>query len=328
MAYFPSSGSSRLVQVRAIGGKFPYYGALETEPATAVRDFQRRADALVDDKVMLQFNAQVGDRVRIGEQDFRIAGKLRKIPGEALAFSLISPRVYIPLGYLRQTQLVQKGSLVRYRVYFRFDSHVDVDQLVRRISPQLQRLGLQADTVSRRTEAISASMDNLSRYLRLAVFIAVLLAGVGVASGVHVYVKEKIPSVAVLRCIGANPRETVIVYLTHWFPVRSRARAMAIFLIGTPIAQLVSPKICNALLPFGTTTSIEGVTIKSGTSCSFSKPSAQMPMMKPSRLKVTEVSTRKTTIQMGCMIESGTNSAAVARMMSPRPIDLVAAAPT
>ena len=36
MAYFPGSGASRLVQVRAISGKFPYYGALETEPPSAV----------------------------------------------------------------------------------------------------------------------------------------------------------------------------------------------------------------------------------------------------------------------------------------------------
>ena len=35
----------------------------------------------------------------------------------------------------------------------------------------------------------------------------------------------------------------VIVYLTHWFPTRDRARALAFFFIGGPIAQLVSPKI-------------------------------------------------------------------------------------
>ena len=29
MAYFPQSGASRLVQVRAVNGNFPYYGALE-----------------------------------------------------------------------------------------------------------------------------------------------------------------------------------------------------------------------------------------------------------------------------------------------------------
>jgi putative ABC transport system permease protein len=213
MAYFPGSGASRLVQVRAVSGKFPYYGVLETEPPSAVKQFQDGPNALVDENVMLQFNAQVGDLLKIGDQAFRITGKLRKIPGESLAFSLISPRVYIPMAYLDRTQLIQRGSLVRYRVYFKLDPQTNVEGLVQRISPELQRLHLQADTVSRRTAAISAAMENLSRYLQLAVFIAVLLAGVGVASAVHVYAKEKTPSVAMLRCIGANPTETMMVYL-------------------------------------------------------------------------------------------------------------------
>lgn len=43
----------------------------------------------------------------------------------------------------------------------------------------------------------------------------------------------------------------VIVYLTHWFPSRDRARALATFIIATPFAQIVSPKISNWLLTIG-----------------------------------------------------------------------------
>ena len=213
MVYFSRSGDSRLVQVRAIGGRFPYYGALETEPAFSLENFHKDANALVDENVMLQFNARVGDRLNIGEHEFRIAGKLRKIPGETLAFSLISPRVYIPMAYLDRTGLLQKGSLVRYRVYFKFPPNTDVDGMVGKLGPELQRLRLQADTVSRRAASIAASTENLGRYLTLAVFIAVLLAGVGVASVVHVFARVKAHSVALLRCIGAGPGETVCVYL-------------------------------------------------------------------------------------------------------------------
>lgn len=118
MAFFPESGRSRLVEVRAIRGNFPYYGALETDPMSARQDFQSGANAFVDETIMLQFNARIGDRLRIGEQDFRIAGKLLKIPGESLAFSLLNPRIYVPLDHFHQAQLIQKGSLVRYRVFF------------------------------------------------------------------------------------------------------------------------------------------------------------------------------------------------------------------
>lgn len=44
----------------------------------------------------------------------------------------------------------------------------------------------------------------------------------------------------------------VIVYLTHWFPVQARARALSLFLIATPVAQFVSPKISYYILRMGT----------------------------------------------------------------------------
>jgi ACS family tartrate transporter-like MFS transporter len=51
----------------------------------------------------------------------------------------------------------------------------------------------------------------------------------------------------------------VIVYLTHWFSSRDRTRALACFIIATPVAQIVSPKISNALLKIGTDEVINGV---------------------------------------------------------------------
>jgi putative ABC transport system permease protein len=250
MAYFSRSRESRLVQVRAISGSFPYYGALEAEPAFSSTDFHRGPNALVDENVMLQFNARVGDSLKIGDHEFRIAGKLRKIPGETLAFSLISPRIYIPMAYLDQTGLLQKGSLVRYRVYFKLPASTDVDLLVSKLGPELERLRLQADTVSRRARSIAASTENLARYLTLAVFVAVLLAGVGVASVVHVFARVKARSVALLRCIGARPEETVCVYV-----IQILLLALVSSIMGATLgigAQYVLPLALKDFLPVNT----------------------------------------------------------------------------
>ncbi len=48
----------------------------------------------------------------------------------------------------------------------------------------------------------------------------------------------------------------VLVYLSHWFP--GKARAISWFLIATPAAQIISPKISNALLKIGTSETING----------------------------------------------------------------------
>jgi ACS family tartrate transporter-like MFS transporter len=53
----------------------------------------------------------------------------------------------------------------------------------------------------------------------------------------------------------------VIVYLTHWFPGRDRARALSLFLIATPIAQFVSPWLSYYLLRIGTSETVQGVVV-------------------------------------------------------------------
>ena len=44
----------------------------------------------------------------------------------------------------------------------------------------------------------------------------------------------------------------VIVYLTHWFPVRDRAKALSYFLVATPFAQVINPIVSGWILKIGT----------------------------------------------------------------------------
>jgi ACS family tartrate transporter-like MFS transporter len=53
----------------------------------------------------------------------------------------------------------------------------------------------------------------------------------------------------------------VIVYLTHWFPSRDRSRALAWFLIGTPVAQAASPFLSYPILKIGTDQVVKGQTV-------------------------------------------------------------------
>jgi putative ABC transport system permease protein len=73
MVYFPSNGGTRLIQVRAIDGEYPYYGALDTKPASAGSDFRKNNTALVDKSLLIQFDITVGDSVRIGENGYVVS---------------------------------------------------------------------------------------------------------------------------------------------------------------------------------------------------------------------------------------------------------------
>jgi ACS family tartrate transporter-like MFS transporter len=53
----------------------------------------------------------------------------------------------------------------------------------------------------------------------------------------------------------------VIVYLTHWFPRRDRARALSLFLVATPAAQVINPLVARLILPVGTSREVDGALV-------------------------------------------------------------------
>jgi putative ABC transport system permease protein len=247
MATFPRSDSTRLAHVRALGGDFPFYGAMETVPPSAARDFRAGGRALVDQSMLLQFHAQVGDPIKIGDMDFTIAGALTKMPGEASAAGSLAPRVYIPLQDLAATNLLKPGSIARYRDYVKFLEGTDVAQRIAILAPQIQRLGLEFDTVAKRKKDLGTALENLYRFLNLVGFVSLLLGAVGVASAIQAHLQQKTKTGAILRCLGMSSRGTVLVYL-----IQTAAMGLVGATTGAALGvamQRVFPRILQTFLP-------------------------------------------------------------------------------
>jgi putative ABC transport system permease protein len=213
MIQFPGSGGTRLVQVRSLSGGFPYYGEIEAEPADAVGAFRRGEGVLVEESLLIQYGADVGDEIRIGELRTRVAGRLKKVPGETVLFATLAPRVFMSMDRLVETELLRDRSLARFKAYLRFDPEVEMRELMGSIRGELRRLGLRADTVEERQREMGRAMEHLYNFLNLIAMVALLLGGVGVASAVHVHVKQKLNTVAVLRCLGCGVGQTFAIYL-------------------------------------------------------------------------------------------------------------------
>ena len=212
MAFFPKTGDTRLATVRGIEGDYPFYGTVETAPPEAARTYLEGANALVDGTLMRQFGVAVGDSVEIGRRAYRVAGELVKTPRESAAIMLFSPRIYLPRAEL-DTTLLAVGSRAEYEVYFQFEDGRDVEALAESLEPTLQARQVGFDTVDEVKENWNEGLANLYRFLGLIGFVALLLGGLGVASAIHVYVKGRVETVAVLRCMGAKVGRTFAVYL-------------------------------------------------------------------------------------------------------------------
>lgn len=262
MVYFTKTGSSRLAQVKALSGEFPYYGKLETLPVSAEKTFRNRQEALVDQTLMLQYHAQVGDSIKIGEVTFAIAGILEKAPGSTGITASVAPVVYIPMRFLDQTGLMQKGSRVGYRYYFKFPPKTDVEKLVNALKPQFENFDLDYNTVQSQKEDTGRSFRDLTRFLSLVGFVALLLGCIGVASAIHIYVREKLNSIAILRCLGVKATQAFLIYLIQIAGIGFIGTVLGTVL-GAVIQQFL-PVVFKDLLPFELTTDISWPAIGQG----------------------------------------------------------------
>jgi putative ABC transport system permease protein len=262
MIYFPKTSGTRLVQVRALEGAFPYYGSLETTPVAAGLDFRNGKKALVDQTLMLQFNAKVNDSIKVGNVTFLIAGILNKAPGQTGIASGIAPIVYIPLQYLPQTGLDQKGSRINYNYYYKYDHKVNISKLVTGIEPKLEKANMNYDTVDTRKENTGRSFEDLTRFLSLVGFIALLLGCVGVASAIHIYIREKIASIAIMRCLGVRASQAFLIYLIQILVIGFIGAVIGSAL-GSVIQHLM-PVVFKDWLPITVSTDISWLAIGQG----------------------------------------------------------------
>lgn len=244
-----AGGATRLVQVRALQGAFPFYGEFTTAPADARAQLAHGASAIVEDSVAVQYGLKAGDAIKLGAGEFRVAGSLLKVPGESAAgVTTLAPRVFIPLASVTQTGLLKQGSLARHRIYLKFPAGTDVEKLVRDLRDRFRELRLGFDTVEERRRELGGAIQNVNSFLMLVGFASLFLGAIGVASAVHAHVRQKIPTVAVLRCLGASSWQAFAIYLLQGVGLGLvGAFGGAVLGIG---AQLALPLFLREFLPF------------------------------------------------------------------------------
>ncbi|WP_438479442.1 ABC transporter permease [Oleiharenicola lentus] len=248
MLVVPQTGYTRLVQVRALAGEFPFYGEFATTPADARGQLRQGLNIILEQSLLVQFALKPGDKVKLGNAEFTVAGGLTAVPGESAAVATLAPRAFIPLAAVSDTGLLQAGSLARHRVYFKFAPNFDVEALVRDLRARFRELRLGFDTVEERKRELGQSIRNVNAFLSLVGFASLFLGAIGVASAIHAHIRQKLPTVALLRCLGASSRTAFSIYLLQGLGLGVLGASLgAIVGIGV---QLVLPSLLKDFLPF------------------------------------------------------------------------------
>ena len=202
------SGERALVELKLVDQAYPLYGALRLEPGPL-----ERGTVAVEPAVIERLGLRIGDEIRLGEARLRLAATIAEEPDKVASPTIFGPRAMIRLDDLAATQLAQPGSMINNEVRFRLPEGVDVGRFARDLRDAFPNAPWRLRLASQAEPGVSRFLDRAASFLTLAGLTALLVGGIGVATGVRAWLEARGRTIATLRCLGAPAGAIFATYL-------------------------------------------------------------------------------------------------------------------
>ncbi|MEP4751378.1 MAG: FtsX-like permease family protein, partial [Nitratireductor sp.] len=222
MARLPDGSDQTLVEVKAVDGLYPLYGALETSPQLdhealfSARDgiHGAAAPALLFERLALE----PGARLKLGNTEFELRAVIETEPDLVSDGFGFAPRLMISLDGLRASGLMQPGSLVEHAYKLRLPAatdEADIQALAEQAREAFPEAGWSIRSRANAAPALSSNITRFSQFLTLVGLTALVVGGVGVANAVRAYLDGKRGVIATLKSLGASSGLVFSVYLVQ-----------------------------------------------------------------------------------------------------------------
>ncbi len=200
------------VNLKAVDPRqYPYYGSVTLSSRQDLREALGEDALLPSQDLLVRLGAELGDTVRVGEADFRIASVVLVEPDRMTGAANFGPRAMLSQAGLARTGLVQFGSRVTSRFLIRLpQSGLDVDE-----ARNLLRAGMPEGRITDYRETnprIQRGLDRTTSYLSLVSLLAMAIGGIGVAMVIYAHLQQRLDTIAILKCYGATPGSVLRIF--------------------------------------------------------------------------------------------------------------------
>ncbi len=220
------TGQRMLVEVKAVDGAYPLFGTLELQPPVALG----AGDILLDPFIAERLGVAPGAMLRIGEARFTFRATIAQEPDKVASPSLLGPRAMITLASLEATRLILPGSLVTYEYRLALPPGVDRQRFIADLRRDFPESGWRIRSSDVAAPGVNRFLDRAAFFLTLASLTALLVGGIGIATGVSAWLEQRARTIATLRCLGAPPS---LIFTTYLMQV------MALALLGIALGLVI-----------------------------------------------------------------------------------------
>ena len=225
MARIPDSTDAfgeTLVEVKAIDDIYPLYGEIKLEGdidlASALQMSQGTWGVVVDSTLGTQIDVGVGDIISIGNINVRIAGIIEQEPDLLSQNLVIGPRLMLSEQALKESGLVQPGSLVEWAYRVRINENrpattLEIFNSLKAIDEKFPDAGWRLRTRNSAAPGLVSNIRRFAQFLTLVGITGLIVGGVGVANAVRSFLETKLKVIASFKSVGASGDFVFLVYL-------------------------------------------------------------------------------------------------------------------
>lgn len=265
---FPSmvvaDNASLLTEIKAVAPGYPLKGRLRIAgvdgTAQEVKSVPNPGQAWLDQRVLARLNVVVGDSLKVGRRELRVAARLVDDPDSNIGFLNVMPRLMLNEADLPSTGLITVGSRVTYRLMLSGDR--DGLAAFREFASARLGPGQRVEDVRDARPEIRAALERAEKFLGLASMLSVILAAVAVALAARRYIERHLDNCAMLRCLGASRAMTVGVHALQ-LAVLGLAAGVAGCAVGFGaqwgLSQLLAPIVQVGLPAPSLTPALQGI---------------------------------------------------------------------
>ena len=257
MARRPGTETSVLVELKAVDGRYPLFGRVETRGgdgapvplAAALAQAGGGWGALVDPALAERLELGEGDSLAIGGITLEVRGTIEREPDRAGSGGPFGfwPRVLVSLDALAASELVREGSLVYHQYAVRLAQGARLDEVRAEIGEKLEESGWRMRTFEDAAPGIQRMVERLGSFLSLVGLTALLVGGVGVSNAVRAWLDRRLGVIATLKCIGASRSIVFSTYLSQLMVIAGLGVLAG--LAAGALAPVAVSRLLEGLLP-------------------------------------------------------------------------------
>jgi putative ABC transport system permease protein len=217
MASVPPDPVPLLVSLKAVDpAEYPYYGKVVLEPAIGLQQALDGDSAIVADEFLIRLNAHLGQSLRLGGREFKIAAVLKQEPDRITAGAGLGPRVLISQAALTRTGLIAPGSRASQRLLIKLPERPskqlsDLAELRKQVEAALP--DAQVMDFREGNPALTQGLDHATAILSLICLVAMVLGAIGVAMAMHAHLEQRMDMLAILKAVGAGSADLLRIFL-------------------------------------------------------------------------------------------------------------------